>query len=540
MEYVSGGEAVVKSLKEAGVDTIFGIPGTQNLAIFDALAADPAITLITARHEQGAAFMADGYARVTGRPGICLTVSGPGAGNTLTPLGQAYSDSSPVLLVSSQVHSWLLDRDRESFHDLRHAMRVFESVTKWRGRARDVSTIPVLVRDALRTITSGRRRPGYLEIPCDVLESKGWVEIHALDFVAPIVPPGSLLEAASRRLRTAKRPALYLGGGVARSEAKRAVLALAERLQAPIITSMNGKGAVPDGHPLVVGGGWGAHQIGAQVISKADVVLALGTRFDPLSTNYWHLEFPELIHVDVDSAELGKHYTPTIGIVGDVGITASRLVALLDHSGFATPSQCWTNVAAHRQERLRQIDDRAGSALQVVRALRASLPDDAVLFNDLNIVSYWSWPGYEVVEPETFNNPSGFGCLGFALPAAIGARIGAPNRPTVALIGDGGFLYTVQELATAVHHRIAVVVIVFNNNAYGAVREDQRLNWAGRTIGVDLTNPDMVRLAEAFGARAVRVDSAEAIGAVVSNAIESPGPTVIEAPAPAVAPPWIP
>lgn len=537
MKTMTGGEAVVKALRAAGVDTIFGIPGTQNLPIFDALIDEPAIRLIVNRHEQGAGYLADGYARASGKPGVLVTVSGPGAANALTALGQAYSDSSPVVLISSQVSTASLDRDNEDFHQLRGELAIFQNVTKWQGRARSAAAIPGLVAEAVATARSGRPRPVYLEIPQDILGARGEATMAAPKEAAPIEPSDRQVLAAARILDTAERPLLYVGGGA--MEAGEAVLALAERLRAPVVVSANGKGAVPETHPLVVGSGWGVHHPGPDLVERADVVLALGTRFGPLPTGYWTLKVPRLIHVDVDPAELGKHYPPELGIVGDMGLVARRLLDALDRIAAIPPESVWVDLDAHREARREALRSRAGDALDLLAALRAALPDDALLYNDLNTVSYWGWPGFRATKPRTYFYPSGFGSLGFGLPAAIGGKIARPERPVVALTGDGGALYTLHELATAVQYGIGVVVVVFNSGGYAAIKRDQERNWNGRTVGVDLASPDFVRLAEGFGARGRRVEKPAELGAAVAEAIQASGPTVIEAPCPEVVPPWV-
>lgn len=537
MVRVTGGQAVIQALKAAGVDTLFGIAGTQNLPIFDALVDEPAMRLVVNRHEQGAGYMADGYARASGRPGVLVTVSGPGAANALTPLGQAYSDSSPVLLIASQVDSASLDRDNEDFHQMRGALATFRNVTKWQGQARTVAAIPRLIAQAMAALRAGRPRPAYLEIPQDVLFSAGDVQIEDAPRLLETEPPAGVIHQAGGILAAAERPLLVVGGGA--HGAGEAILALAERLQAPVVVSANGKGAVPDDHPLVAGSGWGAHHPGTDLFDAADTVVALGTRFGPLPTGYWKLSMPRLIHVDVDAAELGKHYPPEVGMVGDARLTAQRLNEDLDRRGHARPEKPWIDLDQHRSARRAAIDERARPALELLAAVRSALPEDGLLYNDLNTVSYWGWPGFAATRPRTFFYPSGFGSLGFGLPAAIGGKIARPDLPVVALTGDGGILYTLHELATAVQERIGVVIVVFNSGGYAAIKRDQEQNWRGRVIGVDLATPDFVRLAEAFGARGQRVDGPAALRKAVGDGFHADGPTVIEVPCPAVVPPWI-
>ena len=300
-----------------GVRVVFGIPGTHNIPIYDALHGRRDIAHITPRHEQGAAYMADGYARASGDVGVCITVTGPGGTNALSALGQAYSDSSPVLLIQSQVETSQVDRDREGFHELRDSLAVFRAVTQWNARPTSVEAIPTTIREAFRRLRQGRPRPVQIEIPRDVLAAEAEVAIAPPAAAERRAAPDVTVARVADVLAAARRPLLYAGGGVISSGATGELLALAELLQAPVLTTLQGKGSIPDVHPLSLGDGWYRHVVGFEALRDADLVFAIGTRFGPLSTNNQTLKLAApLVHLDVDETEIGKHYPADIGLAG--------------------------------------------------------------------------------------------------------------------------------------------------------------------------------------------------------------------------------
>ncbi|MBX6771177.1 MAG: thiamine pyrophosphate-binding protein [Chloroflexi bacterium] len=540
MPVLTGAQALVRALEAHGVRFVFGIAGTHNLPIFDALREARVIRTIVARHEQGAAFMADGHARATGRPGVVVTVTGPGVTNTLTALGQSYSDSVPVLHIATQLPTDRVDQECEDFHELRQSLQVTGAVTAWSARARSAAEIPALVSEAFRRFAAERPRPIFLEVPLDLLSVRAEVADPTPIEPRRRAPEDAPIAAAARLLAAARRPLIYAGGGVIASGATRALVDLAELLGAPMLVSANGKGAVPEDHPLFLGGGWGAHAFGREELAVADVVLAVGARFGPLPTAYWRLAIPgTLIHIDLDAREIGKHYPPAVGIVADARLALEALHAAVVEAGRVGPGRPWCDIVAARGRCLEAIRARAGAYLDCLAGLRKILPPEAILFNDLTSVAYWSSAGFPVTQPRTYHYPTGFGCLGHAFPAAIGARLACPDRPVVALAGDGGFLFTGQELATAILYRVPVVCVVFNDHAYGAVKVDQLVHFAGRAFANDLRSPDFVRLAEAYGARGCRVESLSDVPEAVAEALRGDEPAIIEVPVSPVIPPWI-
>jgi len=537
----TGAQLLVEALKANGVDTIFGIPGIHNLAVYDALVDERALRIVTTRDERGAGHMADGYARATGRPGVCLTVPGPGVTNALTAIGEAYADSSPVLLLASQLPSATVTMDREDFHQLRDVEAVLASVTQWGVRPARAEDIGQAVDEAFRRFETSRPRPCYLDLPMDLLSAK-------VDALVPapkggrnrgtsgVLPVGDVCRAVDA-LMEASRPLLLVGGGAWR--AAESLQELVQRLSIPVVMTSSGKGIVPEDHPLSLGDGWMAHQLGREALEQADAILAVGVRFGPLTTSWWTRQISgRVIHVDIDPTEIGKHTPASIGIVGDAKqVIEALLVQFRDRDvGVRRP---WLDVIAVRERRRAAIRARAPEAVATLEGLRRVLPDEALVFNDINGIACWGAGAFICRRPRTFHYPIGFGCLGFALPAAIGARLARPDVPVVALCGDGGFLFSGHELATAVQERVPVVAVVFNDDAYGTIKADQSYRYPARSLGSDLRSPDFVRYAEAFGARGCRVHSVEKVPEAVAAALAHDAPTLIEAPCPQALPPWI-
>ncbi len=542
MARMNGGQAVARALRAEGIEVVFGIVGTHNVQIYDGLYDQDAIRVVTTRHEQGAGFMADGYARATGRIAAAVVVPGPGLTNLMTSLGQAYLDSVPILAVTGQNPSHRLDRELEDFHELRGSLQVAGAVTASAARVNGAAEVPGAVREAIRLMRSTRPRPTFIEIPLDILGGDEEVEIlpPAEDFPRPSGDPEPIAQAAGL-LDGARRPLVVAGGGVISAEAAAALRAVAERLGAPVVTTMHGKGAIPDDHPLAVGDGWGRLDFFNDLFAQADACLAVGTTFDYITDFRQGANLPDLlIQIDIDPAVIGRARPATLGIVGDARLVLERMAGTLSTDRLG---DSWCDVEAARAHKRRALEGAAGPVLALIDAIRVALPRDAIVVDDLCLPGYWATAALDVYEPRTFLHPGMYGTLGYALPAAIGASIGRPDRVAVALCGDGGFLYTSQELATAVQARANVVAIVFNDNAYGALKLFQDRHFKGRQIGVDLHNPDFALLAQAYGARGVKLRASRELGEALADAVQRGGPTVIECPLDfpqsAAIPPWM-
>ena len=525
---MTGGEAVVRSLAAHDVDTVFGIPGTHNLGIYDALRAMGGIRHILARHEQGAAFMADGYARASGEVGVCISTTGPAALNTLASLGTAFSDSSPVLCIASQIPAEGIGLDKGYLHECQDQLGSFAPVTKWRARADTVESIPGVMREAFAQMLSGRPRPTAVEIPCDTLDESDEVTMPAPAAVDRPAPDPEQVERAARLLRAARRPVIWAGGGVISSSAGAEVRRLAERLQAPIFTTVLGKGAVADDHPLAAGATI-LHPAARAFLAESDLMLAVGTRFTEEETDRWGLCLPDsLIHIDIDSDEIDRNYPATVGVVGDARAALQLINTQLQDLGRQDNGSA-AGIAKLRQKIWRYCQARAPEGVELVQTLRKALPRDTIIVSDLTVAAYWCRRLLDIYEPRTNIYPWGFCTLGFGLPAAIGAKVARPDRPVVVLCGDGGFLFNCQELAVAAQFDVPIVALVFNDSAYGVLKPQQMARY-GQAHAVDLVNPDFVALAGAFGVDGCRVTSIEQLGPAVAKAIEADRSALIELP----------
>ena len=541
----TGGEWVVEALRAEGVRHVFGIPGVHNLAIYDALFRQDAkaamggqgpIVHVLARHEAGAAFMADGYARSSGRVGVVVVTTGPGATNVLTPLAESYAGSQPIVVVASDVASADVGREVGALHEVTNQIECFRPVTRFAEVVRRAEDIPATIRRAFARVRTSRPGPAAISIPNDLLAARAGALVGDAGTTGrPACDAGELAEAA-RLLRGATRPLVVAGGGVVAAAAERELLALARRLGAPVITTVMGRGAVPEDDPLWLGVLPNGRATGP-VLERADVVLAVGCRFAHRSTQglLLNLRFtPEqtLIHLDLDPAVLGKLFEPRLGIVGDARDGLGRLVGLL---GAGPPAGGWDDAWLAGQRTAasaRYTPEIAG----FMTTLRRALPPEAIVVNDQTGINYWMEWRFPVSRSRTFLYPVGSAVLGYAVPAAIGAQIAHPGTPVIAVVGDGGFMFSVAELATAVKYRLPVVFLVVNDDRYGAIKWLQEAIY-GKWGEADLANPDFPALARAFGAHGERLASLDALPKALAAAFRADGPTVLELRM-TVDPPW--
>ena len=537
MAQVSGAESLVQSLVNHGVDTVFGLPGVQIMPIFDALHGHPEVRVVNVRHEQAAAYMADGYARTSGKPGVALVVPGPGALNAAGALGTAYSASSPVLLISGQIGTGDLGRRRGVLHEVDDQLEVFRPLTKWSHRVMEADGIPDAVRRAFHELCTGRPRPVELELPPDVLTAPAPEGDKGRDAYAPPVPSQEAIAEAAQLLSEARRVLIWAGGGAVRSHAGEELAAVAELLGAPVVTTPEGKGAIPEDHPLSMGACYSNFGPARWLAPQADVVLAVGTRFTLPMTGPWSLRPPQaLVQIDIDPEEVGQSYPAQVELVGDARLA---LAALRERLQGAQCASSWMQeeFQAARLQAEQEVHELTSFQLPIVKALRQEMDRDAVLVSGVTNVAYWANLAYPVYEPDTYLTSSYFATLGFAFPTALGAKVARPEQQVVALTGDGGFLYDVGELATAVQHGINVVVVVFNDNAFGASLNDQQTRYEGRVIGTQLHNPDFVKLAESFGAVGMRAQPEE-FGPALRQALDAQRPVLLEVPIPTRTPPF--
>ena len=534
MPEVTGGEVVVRTLQAHGIDVVFGLPGVHALAIYDALYAHQEVRHITVRHEQTAAYMADGYARVTGRPGVCITTTGPGAANTAAAMGTSYFDSVPVLNVMSQVASNLADRDKGALHEPKDQLGFFRAVTKWNARANGIEHIPAVLHEAFRTMLVERPRPTQVEVCTDHLAGKA--DSEAVPWVMPSqsLPRRSaepaLVEEAARALASAEAPIIWAGGGVNRAGAREELVRLAEALQAPVVTTVQGLGAIPYDHPLALGYRPYDRTL-TSLIERSDLLLAVGTRFAAGQTANWNLKLPSrLIHIDIDEGEVGKNYPATLGLTGDARLVLGQLLEPLGPPQAGEATACWAgDVAALRSRMADHFKADGPREMAVLDDIRRAVDRDAILVWDQTKPAYWAARSFPVYEPRTFLYP-GYGTLGYGFPAALGAKVGMPDRQVVCIAGDGGFQYALPELATAAQFGINVTVLLFNDGGYGILRVLQDMDFQGHYYAVDLLNPDFGRLTEAYGLHYVLLKDPDGLGPTLRRALESDRTTVVEVP----------
>ena len=520
---ITGGDALVESLRAHAVDTVFGIPGVQTYGLFDALyRANGAIRTIGPRHEQATGYMAYGYARTTGRPGVFTVVPGPGVLNTGAAICTAYGASAPVLCLTGQVPSAQLGSGKGHLHELPDQLATLRSLTKWAARIDHPSQAPALVAEAFRQMSTGRPRPVALEMPWDVFTATapvGPARPAALE--APSEADPELLAAAAALIGGSRQPMIMVGSGAQHAGAE--VLDLAEWLQAPVVSLRGGRGIVADDHPL------GFHCVaGFRRWPDTDVLIGIGTRLE-LIWFRWHAapRSVPLVLIEIDPAQLPR-LRPAIGIVGDARRTTRDLAERVRRTGAARPSRHAEFAALKARVR----DDVAGLGphLGFLDAMRAALPRNGFFVDEICQSGFASLFGFPVYEPRTFVSSGHQGTLGFGYSTALGVKVAHPGRAVLSISGDGGFLFGVQELATAAQYRIGVVAVVFNNGSFGNVQRDQERNFDGRVIGSRLANPDFVRLAESFGVPGYRVHTPEALRSTLEHCFAADGPALIEVP----------
>lgn len=525
---MTGGQALVQQLKMEGIDTIFGLPGIQLDWAFDAIYEErDHFKVYWTRHEQAAAYMADGYARSTGKVGMCLVVPGPGLLNASAALSTAYACSSPVLCVTGQIHSDMIGRGRGILHEINNQMETIASVTKWQGRAMKPEEIPGVVHEAFRQVQTGRPRPVEIEIPPDVLQATGEVKLFEPEFLERPGGDPDLIEQAARALGQAKKPIIFSGGGIISSAAWEELQRLAELLEAPVVMTSNGKGALSDRHHL-------AHNARATMTlaPQADAVLVVGTRFvQGIMQNQpppWLTRDKTVVQMDIDEEEVGRNYKPDIGIVADAKKGLRALVERVERHNIPRPSRKeeLTAVKTGIAEEAAKMSPQADLAL----AIRAELPDDGIFFQESTQVGYWSSAFFPVYRPRTYFTSGYQGTLGYGFATALGAQVGNPDRPVVSINGDGGFFYNVQELSTMVQQKIPLTAIVFNDNAYGNVKRIQETRFGGHTIASDLYNPDMMKLADAYGIEGRRAKTPDELRATLREVLPRRRPVLIEVP----------
>jgi acetolactate synthase I/II/III large subunit len=532
MQTLTTAQAVVSMLEVNGIDTIFCLPGVQNDPFFDALYdRTNAIRPIHARHEQACAYMALGYAMASGGPSAYVVVPGPGFLNTTAALSTAYAVNAPVLALSGQIQQAMIGRNIGLLHELPDQLAIMRGLTKWADRIGSPAEAPGLVNEAFRRLLSGRRRPVALECAMDTWARKAPVELIATP-AAPDPCPVDVeaVERAAKLLGGARRPMIVVGGGA--QDAGEHVLRIAEALDAPVMTGRMGQGVIDGRHPLSV-----TMPAGYRFWGEADVVLAVGTRLQP-QQQAWGVDGDlKIIRVDADAAELDRQYKPEIGIVGDAATVLAALAERIDRHNSKRSGRA-DEVAETKAAANKPVLEKLAPQISYLEAIRKALPEDGILVDELTQMGYVARLAYPTYRPRTFLSPGYQGTLGWGYATSLGAKVAKPDTAVVSISGDGGFLFTAMEMATAAMHGIGVVAVVFSDGAYGNVRRIQQQSFNNRTIASDLRNPDFVKLGESFGIAAERVGSPAELGAAISRGLARGGPTLIDCPVGVMPDPW--
>lgn len=526
MQEMTGGEAVYHALRALGVEHVFGIVSVHNIPIYDAIHRLGGITPVAVRHEQGALHAADGYARATGRLGVAIASTGPGTTNAMTGLYEAQFASSRVLLITGQVESLFYGKGKGFLHEAEAQLPMLRTVTRRAESVRRTEDIAETIVSVARDISTGRPAPGAVEIPIDLQYARAEVDVPHVEGWPRIRPQRDALSRAADVLKSARRILIWAGGGVLAAGAEAELQQLAEALGAPVVTSANGRGAVPEDHPLALGP-LSAHPGLQEVFETAEAVLAVGTRFQAGPTRNWTLRFGgRLIHVDADPGVIGRSYQPDVPVVGDARLALAALLRDLD--GHRADPDYAARAAELRDAAREQVRREIGpDYAAIMDAIRDLAPRDALIVRDATVPAYlWGNRLLPILAPRTSLYPTS-AAIGPALPLAIGAAIGA-GRPAVVIQGDGGFMLNIGELATAAQYAAPVIVCVFNDRGYGVLRSIEGRTFEGRQFGVDLATPDFVRVAEGMGIPAEAVDSAAGFRAAFQRALQRGGPALLD------------
>jgi 5-guanidino-2-oxopentanoate decarboxylase len=517
------GQALVELLEAYGVDTVFGIPGVHTQEIYRGL-AESGIRHVLPRHEQGAGFMAAGYARASGKPGVCVLITGPGVTNAATAIGQGYADSLPMLIVSSENERDTLGKGYGELHEISDQAAVTRPLTGFNAVAQDVDGIPALFAAAFESFQTGRPRPAHIAVPIDLLASRTrgpWTPAAA---AAARKPDEASIAAAAERVSTADRPVICVGGGAVGAASQ--VLTLAERLDAPVLSTHAGKGIVPSTHPLNAGSS--LHLGGGQsLLADADVVIAIGTELAWTDSFVERLPITgDVVRVDVDETRFDDRYPATVGVEGDAAQACDAMLRVLGHG----PSNRGGGQARVQEASLANTARRTELEVKhghVLSAVRNALPDNAIVSVDSTQITYTGQFDFPVDSPRQWMYGAGFCTLGGALPEGIGAALACPDSPVMVIAGDGGFMFSMPELATAVELGLSLPILVWNNDGLAQIK-DGMVSRGFNPTGVTTRNPDFGALAAAFGCRSARPKDAHALEAAITDALIAGVPTLIE------------
>ncbi len=537
MEKMSGARSLMVALEKEGVDIVFGLPGGANLPIYDELYKSN-IRHVLVRHEQSASHMADGYGRVSRRPGVCFATSGPGATNIVTGIATAQADSAPMVAITGQVPYKMIGKDAFQESDI---IGITNPIVKYAFQPTKPAEIPEMIKKAFYISATGRPGPVLVDIPKDVQQNEAEIpfpsEVKVRGYHPWVDPDMQQIERATEMLLSAERPIILAGGGVIISSAFAELQAIAELLMIPVVTTFKGKGSFPENHILSLGPiGMHGHAEANKIMTEADCVLACGSRFSDRSVGTFE-EFEKnlkIIHMDVDPAEIGKNQTTQVAVVGDVKASLRIMVKMLIQKAIKRTETPWNKRVNETKEYFREnlkLHPHPLGAAKLLRKLREVLPPQSIVTTEVGQHQMWASLFFDVIHPGTFFSSTGLGTMGWGFPAAIGAKAAKPQVPVLDIAGEGSFNMTENSLATAVLDNLPVIVFVMNNFSLGMVAQWQRTFYDRRMIGVDLKNcPDYVKIAEAYGAQGIRAETLDEVGKAVQTALKSDVATVIDIP----------
>lgn len=522
---MTAAQAIVECMKRENVAKVFCVPGESYLPVLDALYDETSIEVISTRHEGGAAFMAEGYAKATLEPGVVLATRGVGATNVSIGVHTAYQDSTPMVVFLGQVHSKF--RGREGFQEV-DLDRYFQSISKWAVEVNDAKRMPEIVQRAFRIARSGRPGPVIISLPEDILPVESTMHFGPIVRKPKPAPSQDEVQRIEEILTAAQRPLIIAGGGVKLAEAESTLVKFAEKTNIPVIAAFRRHDVFPNDHPLYGGHlGLGANQAIVQTVKEADVILAIGTKLSEVTTQDYSIiaEDQTLIHIDISFATIGKVYPPDVGVVADAK-EALRLFTTF------TPNVTWTQWTNERNltyKKVTHLDVTHTDDLnkQIISHIQEKLPDDALLITDAGNFAVWLHTFYPFTKKHTYIGPTS-GAMGYGLPAALGAKLAFPDKIVVSLSGDGGFMMTAQEIETAVRYDIPVIALIFNNQMYGTIRMHQEMVFPERVIATDLGDISFSKLAKSMGADGYLVTSLDEFTNALSQAVDNQRPAVID------------
>ncbi|SFB16138.1 acetolactate synthase-1/2/3 large subunit [Lentibacillus halodurans] len=522
---VTAARAIVECMKIEGISHTFCVPGESYLPLLDALHDEDSIKLVSARHESGAAFMAEGYAKSSLKPGVVMATRGVGASNLSIGVHTAYQDSTPMVVFLGQVHSKF--RGREGFQEV-DLDQYFQHIAKWSAEVKDPKRMPEIVQRAFRIAKTGRPGPVVVALPEDVLPAEAEMTFGPVAVKPRPAPANEEVRQVEELFASAEKPLIIAGGGVKSSKSEEALVAFAEKYHLPVMAAFRRQDVFPNDHPLYVGHlGLGTNQKILQTVEEADTILAIGTRLSEVTTQDYQIITPEkkLIHIDINYGTIGKVFSPDAGIVADAGEALKKLAGM-DAQG------SWKNWVTERRSAFKEVSRLDVSHKNtinkhIVAMMAGILPDNALLTNDAGNFAGWFHAYYPFKKKHTYVGPTS-GAMGYGMPAALGAKIAYPDKPVIALSGDGGFMMTVQELETAVRYHIPVICLVFNNQMYGTIRMHQEMHYPEKVIGTDLGRVSFKDLASSIGADGYLANTPEQFAESLETALQKNVPAVIE------------